>query len=191
MIKSIAFALHIGSAQTERLTKPFNSRSLRHQRWLAFRSLLLCFLDELIGGGQLQCPMENYTPLLLSHVCSLRAQPWEWFLLISQSQEGWRLVCPIGWDPCFPPGYHIVVSSCWLLFSATWEGRRLLAARSSWAPFTLTPTFSSSLSLWGLLIQAVVCSHRTQYCRYVMQSKRRDDLSFSTACVSQLCSYLY
>lgn len=105
------------------------------------------------------------------------------------SQYDWRLVGPIGWEPCSPPGYHIAVSSCWLLFSATWEGHRLVAVWSPWAPFTLTLSLSVSwslaLSLRGLLTHTVVCSHRTRYCRYAARSERRDDLSFSTACISR------
>ena len=51
--------------------------------------------------------------------------------------------------------------------------------------FSLSLLVSLSLSLRGLLTHTVVCSHRTRYCRYAARSERRDDLSFSTACISR------
>lgn len=107
-------------------------------------------------AGSSNAPWKSIPTLCWQHVCPLRTRPWEWLLLIPQStwlEAGWS-----NWfgPPLFPPGYHIAVSSCWLLLCATWEAHRLLAARSPWAPFTLTPALSSSLlvsvSLWELQI---------------------------------------
>lgn len=99
------------------------------------------------------------------------------------SQYGWRLVGPIGWDPRFPLA---IISRCPLVDSCSLPLERAtdyLLLGSPWAPFTLTLALSLSLglSLWGLQIHTVVCSHRTRYCRYVIQNERQDDLSFSTA----------
>lgn len=127
----------------ERLTKPFDSFSLWHQ-WYPTAALLFSAVSGWCHWGwwEVAMPLGN----LNSHaaVGSLRTWPWEWFLLIPQSvwleaSRSNRL------GPLFPHGYQIALSSCWLLFSATWEGHGLLAARSPWAPFTLTPALSLSL----------------------------------------------
>ena len=137
--------LHTNSP--ERLTKAFNSCSPWHQRWLAAAPhFSAVFWMISLVWGSCNAPWKTIPPRCCQHVCSPRTRPWEWPLLI-HSQYDWRLVGPIGWEPCSPPGYHIAVSSCWLLFSATWEGHRLVAVWSPWAPFTLTLSLSLSLSL--------------------------------------------
>ena len=60
------------------------------------------------------------------------------------SQCGYRPPGPIGrGSPPRPPhGYHMAVSSCWLLLPAPSEGPRLLVTAPPWASFTPTPPFS-------------------------------------------------
>lgn len=108
-----------------------------------------------------------------------------------RSQYGWRLAGPIGRDPSFPPwlSYRGVLLLTPVLChlrgtQITCRSVRLSPFHTNSSALLLSLSLLVSLSLWGLLIHKVVCSHRTQYCRYVMQSKRLDDLSFSTACVS-------
>lgn len=97
------------------------------------------------------------------------------------SLHGWRLAGPIGLDPLFSP--LAIISRCPLVDSCSLPLERhtdylLLGPPeplSHWLQHS--PPLSWSPSLSG-------------NCRYVMQSKRRDDLSFSTACVSHLCCYV-
>lgn len=79
-----------------------------------------------------------------------------------------------------PHGYHITVSSCWLLLPAPSEGHRLLVAPSPWASFTPTPPFSFLMrppsAPVGRRATDTVC-------------RRHGDLSFSAACVFQFSCY--
>lgn len=127
--------------------------------------------------------MENYTPSLLP-ACLLTEDP---ALGVAPSDTtasmagGW-LAQLVG--TLFSPGYHITVSSCWLLFSCHLRGPQITCSSVPVSPLHTNSSalfLSLGLSLWGLLIHTVVCSHRAWYCRYVMQNERRDDLSFSTA----------
>lgn len=138
--------------------------------------------------GSSNAPWKNIPPHCCQHVCSLRTRPWEWLLLIPQSQ--WLEAGRSNWlGPLFSPwlSYHRVLSLTPVLCHL--RGPQITCRL---VPLSLLHTNSSTLflslvhSLWGPLIHTVVCSHRILYCRYVMQNERRDDLSFSTACVSNL-----
>lgn len=127
----------------ERLTKPFDSFSLWHQ-WYPTAALHFSAVSGWCHRWWWEVAMSLGKLYSLAAVSSLRTYLWECLLLIPQSvwlEASWsnRL------GPLFPHGYQMTLSSCWLLFSATWEGHGLLAAWSPWAPFTLTPALAFSL----------------------------------------------
>ena len=154
-------------------------------------SFLCCSLDDLIGEGKRQCPVEKtIPPRCCQHVCSPRTRPWEWLLLIPQPVwlEAGR---PNRLGTLFSPprlSYRRVLLLTPVLCHL--RGPQISCRLVPLSPlhtnsFSLSLLVSLSLSLRGLLTHTVVCSHRTRYCRYAARSERRDDLSFSTACISR------
>lgn len=147
---------------------------------------LCCFWMISLVRGSSNALWKTIPPHCCQHVCSPRTRPWEWLLLIPQPvwlEAGWSnwLGAPFSLWLSYRSVLLLTPVLCHL------RGPQISCRSAPLSPLhTNSSTFSLSLglSLWGLLIHTVVCSHRTQYCRYVMQNERRDDLSFSTACVS-------
>lgn len=149
----------------ERLTKPFNSCTPWHQRWLACaRSPVFSAFFWMISlaRGSSNAPWKTIPPRCCQHVCSLTTKPWEWLPLIPQPV--WLQAGPSNWLGA-PVSPLAIISQCPLADSCSLpleRGHRLVAARPPRVSFTLTPALSLfSLSL-GLCLSLSGASWYTQ-----------------------------
>lgn len=130
-------------------------------------------MSSLVWGNS-NAPRKTLPPRCCQCVYSLRTRPWEWLRLISQSVwlEAGQSNC-LG-PPFFPwLSYHRV-----LLLTPVFGHTR--EPQITCCPALLSPLHTNSstlfvflsLCLWSLMTHTVVCSRRTWYCRYVMQTER-------------------